>query len=75
MMTDVTQRIRVEWWKGEDESLQPVIADLGVERDEDNSNYISVHTFVDDRGSMSSFVLDRESARRLALRLLQEAEV
>jgi hypothetical protein len=72
---DSNLKIRTEWWRGHEDELDPVVADLEAERDENDTNLVVVHTYVDGRGSLSSYVLDRESARRFAVRLLMAAEV
>lgn len=67
--------IQTQWWRGAEDELDPVIAELEVEPDDEDTNAISIHTFFEGRGSLSTYVFDRESARRLALRLLLAAEV
>lgn len=52
-----------------DDEERPDRAFLEVEREDDGET--SIHTFVNDRGSLSSFTLDRESAIALARDLLK----
>jgi hypothetical protein len=82
-LMETTQTVRAEWWPPAGDEVQPAedslgvgrIASLEVERDEDDTNRVAIHTFAAGRGSLSSYYLDREEARRLALRLLVAAEV
>lgn len=71
-MTTATQRISVEFWPMADDAVLPEakLAELEVERDETNPDRIALHTFVDDRGSVTSYYVDRDSAIRLAHALL-----
>lgn len=79
-----TQTLRAEWWPprdgddvllAEDSLDEGRLASLEVERDGSDSNRVAIHTFADGRGSLSSYYLDREEARRLAVRLLIASEV
>lgn len=56
---------------GEAEAKQVV---LEAERGEDHDE-ISLHTFIDGRGSMCSFYLSRENAIRLASDILRAVEL
>lgn len=68
MGTQTQTSVKAEFWPEDCESGR--IAQLEVERDEYDAGCIELHTFVDGRGSLTSYVLDREAAIVLARNIL-----
>ena len=77
MTTDTKTTVKALFWSGTDgeAEYENAAADLELERDEDNPSMIALHTFVDGRGSVTSYYIDREQAIRLAHALLSEAMI
>jgi hypothetical protein len=76
-MTDaITTRTDARLWaelEGEERTFEGTTANLEVERNDPNS--ISVHTFINGRGSLITYELTREGAIELATKLLLEAQL
>lgn len=67
-----TDRVRAEWWHGEEDELEesPQRVYLEVERDEGGAGRVSIHTMLGGTGSHASYYLDREATIELAAKLL-----
>jgi hypothetical protein len=66
------ERVRAEWWCGEDGSLDhDGTVWLEVDRDEAAAGRVAIHTIKSDgTGSHASYYLDRESAIEMAGKIL-----
>lgn len=69
MSTETQTKIKAEFW-GESDTETARIADVEIERDENDAGRVALYTFVDGRGSVTSYYLDREAALVLARNIL-----
>lgn len=68
MTTETQTKIKAEFWGQEVEEGK--LADVEIERDENDAGRIALHTFVDGHGSVTSYYFDREAALVLARNIL-----
>lgn len=75
MDTTTKPEITAEFWSGTDGNAEHegTRVDLEIERDEGDSSRVSIHTFLNGEGSITSYYVDREHAIRLAHALLGAA--
>jgi hypothetical protein len=78
-MSTTDSRVPARLWSIPDEpgegEREDVDAYLDVESDDGGPGRVAIHTFIDGRGSMVSYYLDREAAIQFARMLLQAVEL
>jgi hypothetical protein len=73
LSTETPGRVRTEFWPMTDGEPDRVTAFVEVERDDEGR--VAIHTFVDDRDSVTSYYLSREDAIGLAHDVLRAVDL